>query len=290
MWLIYYFAPYLVPFLKTLWLKYAHKWRFRVNREMNETCTSVRSFLFLILPPSRVPVCSRMHNWGLNTYLYGPKDDLKHRLLWREVYSPEEEGKSVKIIPTICVLIPSDRLHLHQSILWTVTTDRHILTKANFNRKPTTENFKVNFQPWLIQSKAQLLPPVLVISSKLVNSGHNPNNMQEEVMFWYVFILCHGELMSAVGVRCWDMSVPLFSANLSWRIFKLLCPLYASSFLFNSSSQVSSVPLSLRPRREACSLFMPSLLVRTSSSLLLLTWHYSNASWDRYRTDNITWM
>lgn len=37
--------------------------------------------------------CPRMQNWGLNTYLYGPKDDLKHRLLWREVYSPEEEGK-----------------------------------------------------------------------------------------------------------------------------------------------------------------------------------------------------
>ncbi|XP_067381198.1 protein O-GlcNAcase isoform X2 [Channa argus] len=33
----------------------------------------------------------RMQTWGLNTYLYGPKDDLKHRLLWREVYSPEEE-------------------------------------------------------------------------------------------------------------------------------------------------------------------------------------------------------
>ncbi|KAF3697618.1 Protein O-GlcNAcase [Channa argus] len=32
-----------------------------------------------------------MQTWGLNTYLYGPKDDLKHRLLWREVYSPEEE-------------------------------------------------------------------------------------------------------------------------------------------------------------------------------------------------------
>uniref|UniRef100_A0A3B4VK06 protein O-GlcNAcase n=1 Tax=Seriola dumerili TaxID=41447 RepID=A0A3B4VK06_SERDU len=31
--------------------------------------------------------------WGLNTYLYGPKDDLKHRLLWREVYSPEEEAQ-----------------------------------------------------------------------------------------------------------------------------------------------------------------------------------------------------
>ncbi|XP_047424594.1 protein O-GlcNAcase [Mugil cephalus] len=34
-----------------------------------------------------------MQGWGLNTYLYGPKDDLKHRLLWREVYSPEEEGQ-----------------------------------------------------------------------------------------------------------------------------------------------------------------------------------------------------
>ncbi|XP_020512993.1 protein O-GlcNAcase [Labrus bergylta] len=34
-----------------------------------------------------------MQCWGLNTYLYGPKDDLKHRLLWREVYSPEEEGR-----------------------------------------------------------------------------------------------------------------------------------------------------------------------------------------------------
>ncbi|XP_077598414.1 protein O-GlcNAcase [Stigmatopora nigra] len=34
-----------------------------------------------------------MQNWGLNTYLYGPKDDLKHRLLWREVYSPEEEDQ-----------------------------------------------------------------------------------------------------------------------------------------------------------------------------------------------------
>uniref|UniRef100_A0A3Q2XLC3 Si:dkey-183c6.8 n=1 Tax=Hippocampus comes TaxID=109280 RepID=A0A3Q2XLC3_HIPCM len=36
-----------------------------------------------------------MQNWGLNTYLYGPKDDLKHRLLWREVYSPEEEGNDL---------------------------------------------------------------------------------------------------------------------------------------------------------------------------------------------------
>ncbi|KAM6949291.1 protein O-GlcNAcase [Aplochiton taeniatus] len=39
-----------------------------------------------------------MQRWGLNTYLYGPKDDLKHRLLWREVYSPEEEGQLRSLI------------------------------------------------------------------------------------------------------------------------------------------------------------------------------------------------
>ncbi|XP_041074363.1 protein O-GlcNAcase isoform X1 [Polyodon spathula] len=34
-----------------------------------------------------------MEKWGLNTYLYGPKDDLKHRLLWREMYSAEEAAQ-----------------------------------------------------------------------------------------------------------------------------------------------------------------------------------------------------
>lgn len=36
----------------------------------------------------------RLFDWlaaaGLNTYLYAPKDDLKHRALWREPYSPAE--------------------------------------------------------------------------------------------------------------------------------------------------------------------------------------------------------
>jgi protein O-GlcNAcase/histone acetyltransferase len=31
-----------------------------------------------------------MAAWGLNTYLYAPKDDLKHRAIWREPYSPSE--------------------------------------------------------------------------------------------------------------------------------------------------------------------------------------------------------
>ncbi|XP_029463789.1 protein O-GlcNAcase-like [Rhinatrema bivittatum] len=37
-----------------------------------------------------VAAVPRMKDWGLNTYMYGPKDDLKHRLLWREVYTPDE--------------------------------------------------------------------------------------------------------------------------------------------------------------------------------------------------------
>ncbi|ETE69126.1 Bifunctional protein NCOAT [Ophiophagus hannah] len=32
----------------------------------------------------------RLQKWGLNTYLYAPKDDYKHRMFWREMYSVEE--------------------------------------------------------------------------------------------------------------------------------------------------------------------------------------------------------
>ena len=33
---------------------------------------------------------SRMSEWGMNTYLYAPKDDDKHRASWRDLYSLEE--------------------------------------------------------------------------------------------------------------------------------------------------------------------------------------------------------
>ena len=33
-----------------------------------------------------------MSGWGLNTYLYAPKDDLKQRAIWRELYSAAEAG------------------------------------------------------------------------------------------------------------------------------------------------------------------------------------------------------
>ena len=39
-----------------------------------------------------------MAGWGLNTYLYAPKDDLKHRTLWRESYAAAEAAELGEII------------------------------------------------------------------------------------------------------------------------------------------------------------------------------------------------
>jgi len=40
----------------------------------------------------RLELFDWMAGWGLNTYLYAPKDDLKHRAIWREPYThPEVE-------------------------------------------------------------------------------------------------------------------------------------------------------------------------------------------------------
>jgi protein O-GlcNAcase/histone acetyltransferase len=41
-------------------------------------------------PAERLELFDWMSNWGLNTYVYAPKDDLHHRALWREPYSPSE--------------------------------------------------------------------------------------------------------------------------------------------------------------------------------------------------------
>lgn len=41
-------------------------------------------------PEERLELFSQMSDWGLNTYMYSPKDDLKHRTLWRETYDPTE--------------------------------------------------------------------------------------------------------------------------------------------------------------------------------------------------------
>nr|CAG4649962.1 EOG090X01OH [Sida crystallina] len=38
----------------------------------------------------RKDLFTKMQEWGLNSYLYAPKDDYKHRAYWRELYSVEE--------------------------------------------------------------------------------------------------------------------------------------------------------------------------------------------------------
>ena len=35
---------------------------------------------------------------GLNTYMYAPKDDCKHRAHWRDLYSVEEAGEKDFIV------------------------------------------------------------------------------------------------------------------------------------------------------------------------------------------------
>ncbi|KAG8435392.1 hypothetical protein GDO86_013371 [Hymenochirus boettgeri] len=40
----------------------------------------------------------RLQKWGLNTYLYAPKDDYKHRMFWREMYSVEEADQLMILI------------------------------------------------------------------------------------------------------------------------------------------------------------------------------------------------
>ena len=32
---------------------------------------------------------------GMNTYIYAPKDDVKHRALWRQLYNKQEESKYI---------------------------------------------------------------------------------------------------------------------------------------------------------------------------------------------------
>ena len=39
-----------------------------------------------------------MSDWGLNAYFYSPKDDLKHRAIWRELYDKKELGALERVV------------------------------------------------------------------------------------------------------------------------------------------------------------------------------------------------
>ncbi|XP_056266227.1 protein O-GlcNAcase isoform X3 [Pseudoliparis swirei] len=46
----------------------------------------------------RTELFKREQKWGLNTYLYAPKDDYKHRMYWRDLYSAEESVQLIALI------------------------------------------------------------------------------------------------------------------------------------------------------------------------------------------------
>lgn len=48
--------------------------------------------------PERFELFDWMARWGLNTYLYAPKDDLKHRAIWRELYTATEAGSLRELV------------------------------------------------------------------------------------------------------------------------------------------------------------------------------------------------
>ena len=46
----------------------------------------------------RLDLFRNMAGWGLNTYFYSPKDDLKHRACWRETYDAEETARMGQLV------------------------------------------------------------------------------------------------------------------------------------------------------------------------------------------------
>uniref|UniRef100_A0A3P8T6Z5 protein O-GlcNAcase n=1 Tax=Amphiprion percula TaxID=161767 RepID=A0A3P8T6Z5_AMPPE len=46
----------------------------------------------------RTELFKREQKWGLNTYLYAPKDDYKHRMYWRDLYAAEEAEQLIALI------------------------------------------------------------------------------------------------------------------------------------------------------------------------------------------------
>lgn len=56
-------------------------------------CSSVPTRVRSVQPDASL-LLHREQRWGLNTYLYAPKDDCKHRMYWRELYTAEEAGGS----------------------------------------------------------------------------------------------------------------------------------------------------------------------------------------------------
>ena len=53
-------------------------------------------------PFERMELFDWMAAWGLNTYVYAPKDDLHHRALWREPYAAPDAERLRQLIDACC--------------------------------------------------------------------------------------------------------------------------------------------------------------------------------------------
>ena len=71
----------------------------RVGLEEAQTYASSSALYLLLLTvhTPRLPTNS-MSRWGMNSYLYAPKDDDKHRANWRELYTLEEADELSQLI------------------------------------------------------------------------------------------------------------------------------------------------------------------------------------------------
>ncbi len=48
--------------------------------------------------PQRLALMEQLAQWGLNTYFYAPKDDLKHRALWRQSYDDAQIARMGELV------------------------------------------------------------------------------------------------------------------------------------------------------------------------------------------------
>jgi len=79
---------------------YGRPWTMSQRKELFRRWINQRYQMSLCVISSFIsPVCVRIchylpreQKWGLNAYLYAPKDDYKHRMYWRDLYSLEEAG------------------------------------------------------------------------------------------------------------------------------------------------------------------------------------------------------
>lgn len=62
------------------------------QRPISQVSTAVLNEIFPIQSKqsTQISIRNRLKRWGMDSYVYAPKDDYKHRAYWREMYTVEE--------------------------------------------------------------------------------------------------------------------------------------------------------------------------------------------------------